>query len=162
MIMRSIPTLLRFAAAPLAVVALACLHKLAPTPLALVEDPFVLFYPVLLVGACVGGMHSALLATALAAIATDRLFLTSINFAAGHRVDQDAWLTTFVFGGAILSVVVGALRELARTLTDTDRERAAQRHVDIHRPLRRVWHVMPEVAAHDRAGDRLDVVRPAG
>jgi K+-sensing histidine kinase KdpD len=129
MIMRPIRTLLCFATAPLAVTVIAFLCELAPT--ALVEDPFMLFYPVVLIGGCVGGMQSALLATALAAIATDRLFLTSIYSSAGHSTNQDAWLTTFVFGGAILSVVAGALRERARTLTGAHRVRTEQRRIDI-------------------------------
>jgi uncharacterized membrane protein len=165
MIMQPTRTLLCFAAAPLAVTVIASLCKLAPTPLALVEDAFVLFYPVVLIGGCVSGMRSALLATALAAVATDHLFLTSIYSSAGHRINQDAWLTTFVLGGTILSVVAGALRELARAPTDAHRVHVDQRHVDIRRPSAvrsRAWRLMPEVAAHDRAGDELGVVRRAG
>ena len=157
-----IRTLLRFATAPVAVVVLAFLCKLAP--LKFIDDPFLLFYPVLLVGACVSGMQSALLATALAAVATDHLFFTSMYSAAGHSSSQDAWLTTFVFGGAILSVVVGALRELARPRTKARPEPGAEPRIDPVRPLaprrRRVWRFMP--AAHDAGPARLDVVPRPG
>jgi len=161
--MRPIRTLLCFAAAPLAVVVLAILCKLAPQRLALVEDPFMLFYPVVLIGACVGGTQSALLATALAAIATDRLFLTSIYSSAGHSSNQDAWLTTFVFGSAILSVVAGALRARARTLTNARQVHSEEPRID-ERRLAGVqpdaWRFLPD--GNDGGPARLDVVARTG
>jgi PAS domain S-box-containing protein len=125
---RPIPRTLRIAIAP-ASVALAVAAKLAADPAfgSAPPSPYLLLTVAILVSSLVGGFWPGILATFLAAGATDYFFLDPKHSLLDNSVGQQVQLAVFVAEGALVSAVGAALggtiQERTRLL---DREREAR------------------------------------
>ena len=95
-------------------VGVALLVKLLLDPLIEEESPFLLFFGAVLVGAWLGGLGPGLLATALAALVSDYLFLSPAPTFLVDDFGQGIRLALFVLEGAFISLLVATMRSARR------------------------------------------------
>src|SRR5215210_6113010 len=107
--------LLRYAVAVVAV-ALTVLLKLLLEPLVAQETPFLLLLGAVVVGAWFGGLGPGLLATAIAALAADYLFLAPTGSFTGPG-PKFVPLGLFALQGVLVTLLIAALRS-ARQATE--------------------------------------------
>ena len=92
-------------------VTLAVLLKLLLAPLIAQESPFLLLFAAVMVGTWYGGLGPGLLATALAALSSDYLFLGSTHSVLHNRPGQNLELGLFVFQGVLINMLIPALQD---------------------------------------------------
>ncbi len=97
-------------------VAIALLIKLLLDPLMTEETPFLLFFAAVMISALSGGIEAGVLATVLAALISDYLFLTPTYSFFGHNLGQNLRLIVFVLEGLLISWIVAAVNTTKRRL----------------------------------------------
>jgi PAS domain S-box-containing protein len=104
------PSQLHRYAVPIFLVTLISLLDLALDPWIVIESPFLLFFAGVMASAWFGGWEAGALATVLAALAIDYLFLTPTHWF-GHTLGQNLQLALFVLEGLWVSRAIGALSQ---------------------------------------------------
>ena len=95
------------------------------------ESPFLLFLAAVMVSAWYGGAGPGLLATGLAALASDFFFMEPLYSFSGYNRQQGVRLAQFVLEGAVISLLGGALhRARQRAETSAAGERAAREEAE--------------------------------
>lgn len=132
---RSLP--LRYGVA-VASVAVALGLKLLLNPLITPHSPFTLLAGAVMVGAWFGGLGPGLLATALAALAADYLFLPPVGSFAGLVGEGALPLTLFVVQGVLITSLAHALHlarqraEASKLEVEGHQEQLAERERELH------------------------------
>lgn len=136
--------LLRYAAAPVTV-GLAVGLKFLLVPLLEQDTPFLLFSGAVLLTAWYGGLGPGLVATTLAALASNYFFIVPFyRFELAHPADRFR-LVAFVLEGAFISALAAALHAAKRAAEDNARQAQLLR--------RRVL----DIAEHERQGIGRDL-----
>jgi PAS domain S-box-containing protein len=104
------PSQLHRYAVPIFIVTLISLLDLALDPWIVIESPFLLFFAGVMASAWFGGGEAGALATVLAALAIDYLFLTPTHWF-GHTLGQNLQLALFVLEGLWVSRAIGELSQ---------------------------------------------------
>jgi signal transduction histidine kinase len=131
---------------------LALALKLLLVPLVTSDTPFLLFFASVLASAWYGGPGPGLLATALAAVASNYFFMVPFH-RFGLTTDQTFQLMLFVGEGAFISVIAARLTEARRRAEESQAEaRELERRIleIADEEQRRVGHDL-----HDGLGQHL-------
>ncbi len=110
------PPLLGYSVAVLAV-AIALGIKLLLDPLFEVESPFLLFFAAIMTSALYGGRGAGVLATVLAALISNYLFLSPTYSLFNHSLGQNLRLLLFVLEGLLISGTISALTSARQRIT---------------------------------------------
>jgi len=133
--------------------AVALAIKLLLVPIATSDAPFVLFFASVLASAWFGGPGPGLLATALAAVASNYFFMVPFRHFVALTSDQTVRLILFVAEGAFISVIAARLAEARRRAEESQAEaRELERRIleIADEEQRRVGHDL-----HDGLGQHL-------
>jgi PAS domain S-box-containing protein len=103
------PALLRYGAAFL-LTGLAILIRIPLSSVLGAGVPFILFYPIVTLSAWYGGLGPGLLATALSTLAATFLYIEPFTSLALTGISDVVRLLLFIFSGAFISWICGALR----------------------------------------------------